>query len=314
VLAELVDRAVGGDPDAAEVLGERAAVDPAVLAIYLPRLFDAGVYHPYSLYWAADDDLQRQVVAAIEAGAGSGLKLNRLLLVLAHTRGPVAAAALRRWRDHPPRGMDKLHVNAADYAYEGGWEIGPDNTRELCGQAAYALVPDGEQQPVADQTCPWCGSPLWAVLDVDTADTDVAAALAHTGWTGRLRIVTCHKCACFQTIFAEITGDGTARWSAHSHRPDYLHEGAEAPPTTRLLPDGRRPSAYLASAWNRGGSTLGGHPDWIDDAYYPACPGCRTSMHYVGLANGADLYDGEGAYYLFIHTPCQLAAVTYHQS
>jgi hypothetical protein len=37
-------------------------------------------------------------------------------------------------------------------------------------------------------------------------------------------------------------------------------------------------------------------------------------MHYVGLVNGADLYDGEGAYYLFLHTPCQLAAVTYGQS
>jgi hypothetical protein len=76
----------------------------------------------------------------------------------------------------------------------------------------------------------------------------------------------------------------------------------------------RRPSPYAASAWDEGGSTLGGYPDWIQYAAYPACLSCGDTMSYVGLLGGADVSDGEGAYYLFVHTPCRIGAVSYQQS
>ena len=63
-----------------------------------------------------------------------------------------------------------------------------------------------------------------------------------------------------------------------------------------------------------GGSTLGGRPDWIQDAEHADCPGCGQLMDYVGLIGGADLDDyGEGAYYLHLHQPCGFAAVNYQQ-
>lgn len=35
-------------------------------------------------------------------------------------------------------------------------------------------------------------------------------------------------------------------------------------------------------------------------------------MDYLGLVGGSDLHEyGEGAHYLFLHTPCGLAAVVY---
>ena len=78
---------------------------------------------------------------------------------------------------------------------------------------------------------------------------------------------------------------------------------------------GRPRGTYTASAWYKGGSTLGGRPQWIQELAFPDCPACTTAMDYVGMACGADLYEhGEGAYYGFIHAPCRLVAVEYQQS
>jgi hypothetical protein len=48
---------------------------------------------------------------------------------------------------------------------------------------------------------------------------------------------------------------------------------------TQAVP-GPAAGAYMASAWYKGGSTLGGHPQWIQDWAYPDCPACTTAMDY----------------------------------
>jgi len=45
------------------------------------------------------------------------------------------------------------------------------------------------------------------------------------------------------------------------------------------------------------------------------CPRCQEYMDYVALIGGADVYSfGEGAYYVGLHAPCQIAGVNYQQS
>lgn len=316
VIEGLVARVESGDDTVVEELADLAAADPGALTPYLLRLLDAGVFwRLWVLYRGADGEFQRAVVARIESGRAESSAM--LAYVLAQTRGRAAEDAFRRWMRSPPQApdFDPYQRGVAALVRDGGWELSVDGIREFCGTSAYRLVPEqgGDR---AEETCPWCASALWTALDLDTADPRVDDALAHTRWRGRLRIVTCHICSCYGTTYAEVTADGGARWSAHTERPEYLPDGGpEGPPLVRFTPGERRSTPYLASAWDRDGSTLGGSPDWIQDPTYPDCPNCGKAMDYVGLVGGSDLFEyGEGAHYLFLHTPCGLAAVEYQQS
>lgn len=78
----------------------------------------------------------------------------------------------------------------------------------------------------------------------------------------------------------------------------------------------RRPTVVAGSAWETGGSTLGGRPDWIQDTAYPACPRCGRTMFYLGTVTGGDLAGefAEGAHYAFHDVACGVSATVYQQS
>jgi len=311
-----VGAAGAGDDDAVEELSRLAAAEPTRLTGHLGTLLDHGVLWPPSLYRGADADLVRRIVDQVDAGRLPD-RLNHLLLILAHSGEPLAEQALRRWQEQPPPGADRLHVGALDYARAGGWTVAPDGSRrELTAPIAYQMIMREVPRSGGGPTCPWCSSPLWTIADLDTGVREVAEVLAGTGWTGRLRVVTCHLCACYATLCCRVSPDGSAGWWAGNRRPDYLPEPSEPedPPALLPVPGPRHPNPYQASAWDTGGSTVGGHPDWIQDAEHPDCPGCGQPMDYLGLVGGADLESGEGAYYLHLHAPCGLAAVNYQQS
>ncbi|SBT37416.1 hypothetical protein [Micromonospora auratinigra] len=313
MIDELVRAAAREEPGALEELERVAAAGPDRLAPHLDQLIELEVLWPPTLYRAAGADVVRRLVERVESGRYAE-QLDRLLLILAHTRDPLAEAALRRWDGTPPPGASRLHIGALAYALQGGWALGRDGgSRELCGPVAYRLE---FSAAVADPAgCPWCGSPLWPVVDLDTADPRVAAALAHTGWRGRLRLTTCHLCSCYTTLFTEVTPDGGATWSTRNVPPGHLPRWTEDPPAVSAVPGPPRATPYQADAWSRGGSTLGGHPQWIQDAEHPSCPTCDEPMDHVGMVGGADLDDlGEGAYYLHLHASCGVAAVNYQQS
>ena len=311
-----MEAAGAGDDDAVEELSRIAADEPERLTGHLDTLFDEGVLWPPTLYRSADPDLVRRVVERVDAGDTPD-RLNHLLLVLAHTGDPLAEQALRRWQEQPPAGAERLHVGALAYARAGGWTVAPDGSRrELTAPTAYQLVMRAAPRADDVAACPLCSSPLWTIADLDTDTPEVAETLAHTGWRGRLRIVTCHLCACYSALCCRVTPDGGAAWWPGNQRPDYLPEptGPEEPPAVLPVPGPRHPNPYQASAWDTGGSTLGGRPDWIQDAEHVDCPDCGQPMDYLGLVGGADVDFGEGAYYLHLHAPCGLAAVNYQQS
>ncbi|WP_329256916.1 hypothetical protein OG417_17825 [Actinoallomurus sp. NBC_01490] len=303
MIAELVDRVLSGDDDAAWELEEATEDDLAVLRPHLVRLLDADVYLPERMFRAAGEDVQREAVARIDMGGTRNFQLFR---VLAETRGPVVESAFVRWRKEPPPGIEAGVL--ASFLAGSGWDFDDDGrAREICGTTAYGLAPAGTTAPSSDR-CPWCGGELWTALDVDTADPRVAGALAHTSWRGRLRIVTCFLCALHGTRYVEVTPDGGAAWSAYTGEPpDGRVLVAEPPPRVRLTPGEQLPDLHFA-----GGSALGGRPWWLQDPEYPACPACGKVMAYVGDVAPSDVLANdvaEGAIYLFLHTPCGLAAV-----
>lgn len=315
MIEELVRRVESGDDSAVDELADRAAVDPGLVAPYALRLVDTGVvWRADVLYRAADEHFQRELIRRIDSGE-AGESAVFLAQVLTQTRGPVVEAAFRRWMTGPPSAIDPFGRGAAALVRDGGWELAEGSGhRELCGRSAFRLEPVmGTSE--GTQTCPWCRSRLWTALDMQMSEPAVAEALAHTGWQGRLRIDVCTSCSCYGPVFVDVTADGGTAWSRHTVRPDYLPDTSpEDPAQVRFVPGDRLPGVSMASAWADGGSTLGGFPDWIQDPEYLLCPQCHRAMDYLGLINGVDLWDAEGAYYLFLHAPCGLAAIEYQQS
>jgi hypothetical protein len=318
-LESLVAKAIAGDRDAAWDLANRGKLDASAVGPRVRDLFRAGVLSPPDLYLGSDDSVRADLVAAIDRGfPNDRQRLDRALLALAYARGNPAEGAFRRWRQLPPPGAEGLHLPAADYTVQAGWVLAPESgTRSLCGSEAYRLdVVDGGEGADPGVSCPLCSSPMWVVIDIDWVDPRVASGLAHTGWNGKLRVVTCQFCACYGELFNEVTQDGASRWSDLTQRPGFLPASqAEAPSRPAFAVGGPRPGPYMASAWDKGGSTLGGFPDWIQEARYMKCPRCQEYMDHVALIGGADVSSlGEGAYYIGLHAPCQIAGVNYQQS
>ncbi|NUS55149.1 MAG: hypothetical protein HOV66_09875 [Streptomycetaceae bacterium] len=311
---ETLAAAIDDDGDAIDDIATLAATHPHEVAPHLPRLLDAGVLWPPRIYRPLDEESQRALVARIDAGTDP--MAAGYLDILAFARGADAERAFRRWRDEPPPGCAAAAVEQS--TIDAGWLVTGDGIRELQAAVAYALVPGDGDAPVDDDAhCPWCAAPLWVALDIDTgADDRVAAALAHTGWSGRLRVTPCLVCSCVGPSFFRVASDGGAAWSPHTRKPDWYTPGPpERPGAVPLTVGPARATAHGASAWGKGGSTLGGSPDWIQDPHDMRCPECGAPMSYVGLVGGADLGEyGEGAWYVFLHAPCGLAAVEYEQS
>ncbi|HEX2419255.1 MAG TPA: hypothetical protein VHJ83_14235 [Micromonosporaceae bacterium] len=326
VAAEMVEELVRRVCDAAPPDGRAlyrlvvaARRDPTVLAPHLHRLLEAGVMSPSDLYRGANSDMQRELVDLVDSGVEPD-QLDLLLRAVAQTGGAVAESAFRRWRVQAPPSADRLRSPVGEYTTEGGWTLASDGRRRLCSQRAYALVPTRPKDaPVsggpAAANCPQCGNGLWSVLNIDTADPRVDAALAHTGWRGRLRVITCYRCACYGTVFCEVAPDGAVRWSPHTKPPEYVDDGDWAMPSGWLTAGPARSTPYQSDAWAAGGSTLGGHPDWVQGADYPLCPSCGVPMAFLALLHGGDFDEwGEGAHYVFLDARCRLAAVNYQQS
>ena len=317
MIRDLIVRAAAEEFDAERELERMADEAPSMLTPHLPDLLAAGVLHPAKLYRTAGEDVQRAVVTMIDDGASD---LNALLLVLAHTRGTVAEAAFRRWQVQLPPGADDLYIGPADYMPEGGWALENGRARELCGRTAYSLepAPDMAVESAAEGECPWCRAPLWTVLDIDTGDRRVAEALAHTGWSGRLRIVTCQGCYAYTTLYSTVSPDGESGLSDHSAEPVRIIDDQSPPAPLRKVPGKLLTDPDMsAGGWDMTTPSIGGHPEWIDDAQYPTCPNCARTMDYIGLEQAQDP-DGElvaeGTTYLFLDASCGLAAAIYQQT
>jgi hypothetical protein len=378
LLTEAIARLCAGDDSDQELIEAVARATPESLRPFHNQLVDAEAWlWPWTPLWvAATEETAARLAAQVDADTEMS---ERWLRALGVSRTQTAAMALSRWTDTPPPVAAHLYIPIAQYAHEGGWELGPVWSSDLGGTAdrrrlaacpkrpqttenegapdrrpgsplsrsadldlnstqaladgairpltsltAYALTATDSHTPLAGSAplgehCPWCGLELLRRLDVDLDDP----RLADLGLTGHGRVIalTCIGCGGYTHIFGEYQPNGTATWSASNTKPTYLPPAGDDDgldmPTGRLDLGPRRPSPVAGIAWDAGGSTLGGLPDWIQDATYPTCPHCRTTMYFLAMLTGDDLWgeSAEGCDYVFFCTSgCKTTAVVYQQS
>lgn len=309
----LVDRALEiEDPTEIEMLAKQR---PSALVPSHPRLIDSEFRWVADLFRAMTEETAAELVRRLDEEAdGDPAGLVNMLAVGA-TR--TAVEAFRRWSAAPPGWAGELGHPLHTAVLAGGWELGPSGDfRRLTSAVAHALTPvPGSEAGVANGRlgeCGFCGFPMTRMLDVDRG---VLPDL-FGGEPGRILITTCTLCGSYTTIFTE---DG--RFAPETERPSYLP--VPQPHDIEALPDGPpleagavRASPFEGSAWESGGSTLGGSPHWIQDPEFPTCPRCRRTMPFVGMLTGADLWRdmGEGCFYLFHDAGCGLSAVVCQQS
>jgi hypothetical protein len=304
----------------AEDLLELVKVRPDLVRPYHRSLIDHDVWWPSDLYRTMDEATAAYIVERIEAGAE---RPDKLLEVLAVGGTEVAAAAIRRWDDERPGWTSGMYWPVRRYAHIGGWELkGAGPVRSLNSPVAFALVDSATAGAAVSggalvPRCGFCGLPLWRLLDVDLAHPGLAEL--ELAGAGRVTVASCVRCGCYATLYVEYDQDGTCRWAADNQRPDFLGPESstwELPTAAGLSIGPRRPTPFAGNAWRRGGSTLGGTPDWIQDADYPDCPRCRRSMVYLGMITGDDMWGepAEGCHYLFLDAACRLTATVYQQT
>lgn len=326
-LAEAVTKACAGDNSESAQIQAAARAKPEDLRAFHDQLIDAQAWlWPSTPLWlAASEETASRLVEQVDADTQMS---ERWLRALGAGRTRAAVRALERWTETPPPVAEHLYIPIAQYAREGGWELDAGKIRPLASLHAYALTATGSdsdsKQPVAGsmplgECCPWCGLTLVRRLDVDLDDPRVSG-LGLTGH-GRVVAMTCIDCGCYTCLFSEYRADGTTAWSEYNTKPRYLPpagglDGIDLP-TERLALGPRRSSPVAGVAWDAGGSTLGGLPDWIQDSTYPACPRCRTTMYFLAMLTGDDLAgsSAEGCDYVFFcAADCGVAAVVYQQT
>ncbi|MFF5081939.1 hypothetical protein ACFY36_33225 [Actinoplanes sp. NPDC000266] len=298
-LRALVDEAIENDPTGPT---EVAQVRPDLVAPFHLELVDGEVWWVADLYRAMTEETATALVRRVDDGDEQAAALAH---VLASGRTETAVAAVRRWAAAPPAWATGLARPIEHLGHVGGWELTTTgDLRLLTSDGTRALVP----APAAERrssvsggalpgVCGWCGMALWRLLDVD-----------------RILVATCVRCGSYATYFTEA-----GEFAPVNERPGFLgrdDDGWDLPDGAPLIVGENRPTPWAGTAWHAGGSTLGGSPDWIQDAEFPACPRCSRTMPYVGMVNGGDLWTdfGEGCFYLFHDPACGLSAAVYQQS
>lgn len=292
----------------------------------LERWTRCGQFRPSIAFRSAGPVVRDEIIEAIrQASAEETLLANHALSALAWIGDGVVTVALREWDKRPPACTAGLHIKPSEYATVAGWELTPVGRRDLTFRACVALSPapatPDAASPVsvarpAAGACPWCRRRLVSLVSLDLGD----ARLPTIGLSGdRLDVLTCEVCSCFGTVYAEVDSEGLGHWSDVNVRPAHAPDdsaGWESIPWATVAVEcaPRNPLHAADQFLPTNFSQIGGHPAWVQDPSYPACPRCRRTMRFLSQIDNGAFPVHEGTYYAFVCCDCRFTATEYQQT
>lgn len=302
---------------------------PGALVPVLPMLVARQQFYPGHLYLSAGEQTCQQILALLQAPSQE--RRGHLLQALAWMGTEAVQAQFSAFRLHPPAWRSELFVPPENYSQEAGWELTEDGgRRDLYFSTCFELIPIEQTDAIlwraaepttGQECCAWCQRPLQKVLDLDLRDPRGRWITAEGE---RLCLVVCTRCSFYATTYLDITLAGEARWSPlNGEMPALLHriaddgEMVELPEPLGLGMARRTPFEAVGRFHldEKGISQLGGHPEWIQDSFYPQCPACQQTMQCLGQVALEDWVDySEGVFYLYLCLPCRKAATHYQQT
>lgn len=352
LLLYAMERLALGDKDTCvKILLSLVCFRDKLITGHIPDLVAHGLFGLGILLKDASQQMRNELLHRVEHDKSNR---NHLLLALAWIGDEQVTLRFREWRHTPPAWAEELYVAPESYTQEAGWELtAAGERRDLFYRTSYAiqkqpkgdkpagdriLFAAGEQdkavlreqvvkkQPVrilgtSPNRCPWCGRRLITLLEFNLNHPSLQF-LSLSGET--FKVDTCISCGCYDVIYMDVDRDGEPSWSQHNKIPGYLPEPDGDDEAGEHLPDhscfelaAEPRSCYHSAHWrlDATNSQVGGHPCWIQDAYYPQCPSCLQHMTFIAQLDWEDVEEyGEGMYYMFVCPDCRITATTYQQT
>ncbi len=323
--AELAEAMISpaDEENAAEALCCLACFQPGSLASFHERLVERRILYPGVIYHGAKSRVTANLIDLLDDDEHRNLAL----IALAWVGDETVQAAFSMWREQPPPWASKLYVPPDRYAHEASWEVTQNGTRrDLFTKGTRPLIAREASQSgdysvhtgvESDSDCPWCGRRLVVVLGFENIGKFIP-----THGSRRASVLTCDACTCFGTVFAKVDHAGKAIWHEANTKPEYLPPDSsdwDTFPKAPLVPSGQSRHYLEAANWSLlpgvAFSQIGGLPTWIQDAEFPSCPDCATTMSFVGQISNEDITEyGEGIYYCFHCPHCDVTATNYQQT
>lgn len=252
---------------------------------------------------------------------------NLALLGLAWTGNSLVVKKFSNWKSTPPIWAKELYIRPESYSKDAGWIVDDQKQKKnLYFDKCYSLLPIKDRQKmsclsictISKNSCKWCNRELTNLFEIDL-ENSLFDFLNISG--EKLRIATCDVCSSYSdALFMEFSTQGDVQWSSFNSKPDYLPDDSDSwdriPENCLVMSDETRAVDYAANEFlPTTFSQIGGMPTWIQDFAYPDCPSCKKTMIFIAQISNEDIFEyGEGIYYSYICSECNITATNYQQT
>lgn len=302
----------------------------SLLGIHDPRIARAAaakeIYYPPELYFSAPDDVKDALVAKLNSLEDNSKNvLNHLLCALAWQGDEQTAELFYELYKNPRPWRKKLYVGTEFYAKIGGWAFDETGERKslVFDKCLTAVrVKDGKRasqdtnlnpnqnadEPVqigesTGQKCEFCGCEMLDMLRLKATEPQLAFLnLKHDAI-----FRCCPTCVGSVRYFCKRGPDGEIELSHDGEGFDesYFSQEDFARLCGMKFKLGGEVSPFY-SCFSELDTTVGGYPQWVQDAEYLTCPSCGGTMKHLAQIPFGEMIQGEGVIYVQICDKCEV--------
>ena len=302
----------------------------SLLGIHDPRIARAAaakeIYYPPELYFGAPDDVKDALITKLNSLEDNSKNvLNHLLCALAWQGGEQTAELFYELYKNPRPWRKKLYVGTEFYAKIGGWAFDETGERkslvfEKCLTAV--RVKDGkiasqdanlnpnqnadESVQIGEPTgqkCEFCGCEILDMLRLKASDPRLAFLnLKHDAI-----FRCCPTCVGSVVYFCKRGADGEIELSykGEGFTESYFSHEDMARLCDMKFKLGSEVSPFYG-CFGELDTTVGGYPQWVQDAEYLTCPSCGGTMKHLAQIPFGEMIQGEGVIYVQICEKCEV--------
>ena len=302
----------------------------SLLGIHDPRIARAAVakhiYYPPKLYFGAPNDVRDALIAKLDSlQDNSKNALNHLLYALAWQGGEQTAELFYELYKNPRPWRKKLYVGTEFYAKIGGWAFDETGERKSlvfdkcltavrvkdgkCSSQGANLNPNqNTDEPVqigepTGQKCEFCGCEILDMLRLKASEPQLAFLnLKHDAI-----FRCCPTCVGSVRYFCKRGPDGEIELSCDGEGFDesYFSQEDFARLCGMKFKLGGEVSQFYG-CFSELDTTVGGYPQWVQDAEYITCPSCGGTMRHLAQIPFGEMIQGEGVIYVQICEKCEV--------
>jgi len=303
----------------------------SLLGIHDPRIARAAataeIYCPPELYFGAPKDVRDALVrklASLQDNAKN--TLNDVLCALAWQGDEQTTRLFYELYQNPKPWRQKLYAGTEIYAQIGGWSFDRMGERkslvfdkcltavrvkdgaEKNGYGANSGVNLNADEPVrigrpTGQKCEFCGCEMLDMLCLKASEPRLAFLnLKHDAI-----FRCCPTCVGSVMYFCKRAADGEMELSCEGEgmEKSYFSQQDLARLSGMKFKLGGEVSPFYG-CFSELDTTVGGYPQWVQDAEYLSCPSCGGTMKHLAQIPFGELVQGEGVIYVQICEKCEV--------